>query len=229
VKNARRNRWRRRLERGDEAELNKWVEQSGLECVARVAAALTDVDGERGSPDKLDSLLLLKMAHLKRQNPDCTIHSVATEVSAAAHSHRKRGGLASMTTKLERDFKRNRHTWAILSETVPTPSNKQIAGDLGKPKSNNEFRARARILDILPSRIDIYDCVLAEAEGAGNDKLDLVRKVGRRRVEQLVVKAAANPFPLQDPRRKGKMPRGFLDLIEPDLDESAAKRRIVRR
>ena len=36
--------WDRRLEEGDEAELLEWVARSGLERVARIAAALTDAN-----------------------------------------------------------------------------------------------------------------------------------------------------------------------------------------
>ena len=64
--------WDRRLEEGDKAELLEWVARSGLERVARIAAALTDANGERGQPDKLESLMLLKIAHLKREQPGCT-------------------------------------------------------------------------------------------------------------------------------------------------------------
>ena len=53
----------------------QWVARSGLERVARIAAALTDANGSVGSWDQLESLMLLKIAHLKRErppgSPDC--------------------------------------------------------------------------------------------------------------------------------------------------------------
>jgi hypothetical protein len=80
--------WRRHLEKGDEAELLRWVKQSGLELVARIAAALTDAIGERGQPDMPDTLLLLKMAYLKRQQPNRKLHSIAVEIAREAPLHR---------------------------------------------------------------------------------------------------------------------------------------------
>jgi hypothetical protein len=217
--------WRRRLENGDEFELHKWVKESGVECVARVAAALADAGRQRGNVEKLLSLLLLKIAHLKRKQPGRKLHPIADEVAAEAYPHWKRGACTSLTTTLERDFRKNRHTWMILSNIRPSPSQQQIAEDLEKPKSTVELRACARIVESLPSAIDAYDWILREAKSINDETLRRVKRLGRERIESMFANAAKrmteNPYPLTDPRWGGKIPRTFLDLIEPELKSTA--------
>jgi hypothetical protein len=162
------------------------------------------------------------MADLKRQRPDRPVHSIAAEVATEAHPHRNEITVESLTTKLERDYKSDRHRWRLLLESSPAPSRQQIAEDLRKRKSKGELRARVRIADALPSVIDVFDQVLAEADRRGDETLRLVKRLGRERVEAMLARAGermrVNPYTLADPYWRGKIPEIFLDLIEPELE-----------
>jgi hypothetical protein len=214
--------WRRRLRPGDKEMLLRWIEMSSLEQVARIAAALTDPDGER-APDKLDTLLLLKMAHMARQQSDRSIHDIAEQLAAENQPHRNHTTVESLTSRLEREYKMDRHTWPLLAESTREPAQQDIDADLTAEKTNEEFRARVRIVGMLPSKIDLVDWVRAEAVGAG--KLDLIEKLGRKhgreRLKQLildVIERGTLTFPLKDPRFSGgRMPRTLFDHIESDL------------
>jgi len=235
-----RDKWHQKLDKGDIFELLKWVEQSGLERVARIVALLNDASGERGRPEKPDSLLLLKIAHLKQQQPNRTLHSIALEV--AGETHRDRRPLiskASLVSKLERDSKRHRHTWTRLASRTPPPSPEEISRDARRPQSSNAFRALARIIEVMPSAIDLYDDLLADANKLGPDKARLVRLVGREQVEAMLAEAlkgqATSSF-VVGAQGARKIPRNYFDLIEPDLlrfrknrEQAAAQRRRVGR
>jgi hypothetical protein len=214
--------WDRRLEEDDEAELIAWVARSGLERVARVAAALTDANGERGQPDKLDSLLLLKIAHLKREQPGRKLHPIAVEVAAEAYPHRD--ALTSLTAKLERDFRKRRRAWLTLAKTAPVPSQQQILNGLKERKSGAELRALARIVEKLPSEIDMFDMALFEAKRIGREKEKRLRAFGRERAEPLLIEAAEMMRKNSFAKWNGKIPRTLLDLIEPDLKAFARER-----
>jgi hypothetical protein len=211
-----------RLDKDDATELLELVKRLGVERVARIAAALTEPG--RGNLEKLDSLLLLRMADLKRQRPDRTVHAIAAQVAKEFHLYRKEIKPDSLSVKLERDYKKNRHGWRLLLETIPAPSQEQIAEDLETPKSKGELRARARIVEFgaIPSSIDMFDRVLAEAGARGGETLRLVERLGRKRIEPMLERAAErmrdNPYPLTDPHWRGKIPQTFLDLIEPELE-----------
>lgn len=214
--------WRRRLRQGDPEMLLRWIEISSVEQVARIAAALTDPDGER-APHKLDTLLLLKMAHIARQKPKRNIHDIAVEVATESRPRRKHTVVESLTAKLERDYKARRHTWPLLAESAAEPSQQDIDADLTADKTNHEFRARARVVGVLPSKIDLVDLVCAEAKGAG--KFWMIEKLGskhrRKRLERLitdVIDRGTLTFPLKDPRfSAARIPRTLFDHIEPDL------------
>jgi hypothetical protein len=215
----------RRLEEADAAELRVWVARCGLERVARLVAALTVADGERGQPDKLDTLLLLKMAHLKRARPRRTLHAIAVEVAEEAYAHRNRIAPASLIIKLERDFRAWRQTWQTLAQTVRMPSPEQIADDLRRKKSEAERRAIARIVEIMPSAIDFFDMALLEAKQVGKEKYKLVRAFSRERAEPLLVEALEMIQKNSFAKWNGEIPRTLLDLIEPELAAFARKRR----
>jgi len=77
--------WRSSLQSGDEAELLKWIESSGLERVARIVATFADSGGKHGQPEKLELGLLVRIADLLRQQPQRSLHSVAVEVAREAY------------------------------------------------------------------------------------------------------------------------------------------------
>jgi hypothetical protein len=229
--------WRHRLEKGDQAELLKWVEQSGLERVSRIIAALTDATGKRGPPEKLDTLLLLKMAHLNRQQPNRTLHAIAVEVAREAFSDRRAAPLLmeSLVSKLERDFRRQRHTWTTRAGSTPPPSRESISQDASRSKSSNEFRVRARISGLLPSALDLYERLLADAKKLGPDEIKLVKALRRERAEPLLsnaIKRQSTSSFVMNAQGVAKIPRNFFDLIEPELERfrlNRPKRRPVGR
>jgi hypothetical protein len=198
--------WRRRLKNGDEAELLRWVEQSGLDRTVRIIAAFADAAGERGQPDKLDITLLLKIARLLATPPRRTLHAIAVDVARkkpAQHGE-------SLVSKLERDFKRYRHTFMTLAQN----SSPCDAEDEGGSKTTEEFRVSARIVGLLPSKIDAYDFLLADAKMVGPDAARQVKTLGRERVEPLLAEAIKRLM-----RGRGGTPRNFFELIAADLDQ----------
>jgi hypothetical protein len=221
--------WRHKLNKGDDAELLKWVDQTGLERVARSIGLLTDASGERGQPEKPDSLLLLKIACLKRQRPDRKLHAIAEEVAREAHPHRKPHiSPESLVSKLERDFRRQRHTWLKRAETISPPSLEGIFQDAGRPQSSNERRVLAKIIGLLPTAIDLYDVLRAEAKKLGPDEERLVRFVGRERAEPLLAEAlkkqqTGSSF-VTDSHGVRKIPRNFYDLVEAELQRFSVNR-----
>jgi hypothetical protein len=216
--------WRRRLEKGDEVELLKWVGQSGLERVARIVAALNDLAGKPGQPKKLDTLLLLKMAHLKQQQPKRTLHAIAKEVVSEAISRRGMGAFerASMVSKLEHDFREHRQKWTTLAGSAPEPSSEDINQDGSKSKTTNEFRALARIVGLLPNKIGLYDMLLADAKKLGSEEAKLVRAFRRERAEPLLADAiklqAMSPF-VMNAQGVPIIPRNLFELIGAELEQ----------
>jgi hypothetical protein len=97
--------------------------------------------------------------------------------------------MKSLVSKLERDFRKHRHKWMMFAETAPEPSRENINQDANRLKSTDEFRARARLVGLLPSKIDIYDALLADAKKLGSDKAKLVKALTRERAEPLLVDA----------------------------------------
>lgn len=213
--------WRITLNPGDEFELLKWVSESGLECVARVVGALTEALGKHGQPEKLHSLLLVKMAHLKRQQPRRKLHSIALEVAGEARPHQPSPpAFASLVTKLERDFKQRRHTWTTLSAKTDAPTADEIARDAKRKRPQREYRALARIVPLLPTAIDAYDWLLAEAEARGSETARSVRRIGRERSEPLLDLALARPQRTSFVTGADgvlKIPRSLFELVEAEL------------
>lgn len=218
--------WRHRLEKGDQDELLKWVEQSGLEHVARIIAALADAAGERGQPYKLDTSLLLKMAHLKQQQPNRALHAIAVEVAREIVSRRGATAFerASLVSKLERDFRKWRHTWMMRAGSTPA-----LPQDDGDSKTSDEFRVLARIVELLPSRIDLYDMLLADAKKLGPGEEKLVMALGRKRAEPLLADAierqATSSF-VPSARGVKKIPRNLFDLVEAGLERFRLTRQL---
>ena len=74
---------------------------------------------------------------------------------------------------------------------------------------------------MLPSKIDLYDKLLADAKKLGPEEEKLVRAFGRERAEPLLADAikrqAASSFVTSDQGVK-KIPRNFFDLIGSELE-----------
>jgi hypothetical protein len=218
-----------------------FIEKSSLEQVARIAAWLTDADGQRGQPKKLESLLLLKIAHLMHQESRPTLHAAALEVGREAHEHRKHVDIGSFITRLERDFRQQRHTWKTLARRTPMPSPEEVSDFAKRRTSTGERRAVARIAGLLPTQIDLYDSVVAEAgrPPIGNvETQKLLRSAGRDRVESWLIEVVENQriSNVRGRERPNTMGRVLLDLIEPKLQlfreesrQSASPTRVGRK
>jgi hypothetical protein len=196
----------------DRAALRNIVEQHGPERVARIAAALTDSGGIRGQPDKLDALLLLRMARLKLRQPQPTDHAAAREVAEQA---KPAIAIESLVSKLLRDFKgERRHRWMQLAASTPEPSAEQIERDRRRKKTSSEHRALARMTDdVLPNAIDVYDAMIAEAKSPKEKQL--LKRFGRARAEAAFEAAVRVGRTRLAPNAKSaaKIPRSLLDLI----------------
>ncbi len=232
--------WRSALKIGDEAELRKWIEASGVERVARIVAELADAGGRHGQPEKLRIELLIKIAFLLTQQPERSLHSVALQVARRAHSIRKLPiSLESLTSKLERDFRRRRHTWLRIAKNRGALEGRNDQEAIGL-RSRAEHRVLARLTELLPGAIDIYDWVAREAKMVGPEEVKLVKRAGRTRVELLfesvVKKMDATPTK-PTPRAQPWPPRTFFALIESELRRqqeernrnSARSRRVGRK
>jgi hypothetical protein len=212
--------WRRALKPGDEGEVQKWVEQSGLERVARIIASLANARVGVGRTERPDSLLLLKMAFLVREHPERSLHSIAIEVARDAQSHQKvRIALESLTSKLRRDFTERRQVWLSLARKREVPNERAMHEDASRRRSGDENRILGRLINLLPDAIDLYDDVLREARRAGLEKEKLVRRLGRGRVEPLLEDAIArfqSTGSFDNVEGVG-VPRTLFDLIEAKL------------
>lgn len=220
------------LDKDDELELLRWVQQSSLERVARIVAFLADARGEHGQPEKPDTLLLLKIAHLKREQPHRTLHSIAVEVARDADQLRRpRISRESLVTKLERDYKRRRHTWTLLAGSTPPPDSEEISRGVRRPKFGDEFRVLNRIIEVLPTAIDLYDALLADAKKLGPDAAKMVHSVGRERAEPFLIEAIKRQTTFIGGQDTRKIPRSLFDLVEPELRrfQEDRKKALTRR
>jgi hypothetical protein len=147
--------------------------------------------------------------------------------------------MESLVSKLERDYSRRRHTWTTLARSAPPPRLEEISQDARRPQSSGEFRVLARVVELLPSAIDFYDRLLADAKKLGQEKTKLVKRLGRERAEALLIEAIkreATCPSLSNAQGPRKIPRNFFDLIEPELqqfcenrEQAIAQRRRVGR
>jgi hypothetical protein len=211
--------WRHQLREGDEAELRKWIEACGIERVARLAAALTEANGEIGQPHKLDAPLLMEITRRRRQNPGRSLNKIATNVVKEFGASRKPPiSESSLITKLIRDYKI--HITRLHVHDHSNREEKNLTEIDIDPVTTAEFRARARIMEMLPTAIDLFEKLRIDARAIGDSELSLVDKFGRDRSEALVTKAIGNlstsSFVL-DSKGNSIIPRTLFDLIEADL------------
>jgi hypothetical protein len=147
--------WLKDLGIQDRMELLKWVDEIGIERIARIVASLADSNGERGKPGKPDSLLVLKVAHLVSSKPDRTLHSVALEVAREAYPFRKpRISLENLVSKLEREFREHRHTWLKYAKSRPIPSIKEMEDD-GKPEWPDALHHRRQLERLMVAETEL--------------------------------------------------------------------------
>jgi hypothetical protein len=214
--------WRRALKLGDETEVQKWVEQSGLERVARIIASLANAGGRGGRTERPDSLLLLKMAFLVRERPERSLHSIAIEVARDARSHQKLGiALESLTSKLRRDFTKRRQVWLSLARNREAPDERAAHDDASRRRSSDENRILGRLIKLLPGATDLYDLILREMRTADPEKAELLKRLGRGRVEPLL-EGAIRGFQSSGSVDEvvGRTPRTVFDLVKAKLLET---------
>jgi hypothetical protein len=216
---VRKTSWRSSLGRGDEAELLKWIEASGVERVARIVTILADSGGRPGQPAKPEIGLLVKIADLMRQVPQPSLHSVARQVALKALPARKPTvALESLASKLERDFRERRHVWFNLARRN-LPIDIQGAKErLNSTQVSNEYRVLSRLIELLPGAIDLFDLLVEQATDP--EKRKVLTLLGRSRVEPLVESAMHRLLgPESDiPRSRSRsLAERLAELIEPDL------------
>jgi hypothetical protein len=232
--------WRRALKPEDEGEIRKWVDQCGLEGVARIIASLANAAGRRGRPEIPDSKLLLKIAFLQKRHLERSLHSIATEVARGARSHHKRGiTVESLASKLDRDFRKRRQVWLSLARNLGDVGEKMVDDGVSKLRSSAENRVLGRLIELLPDAIDLYDSMVQEAAAAEPEKAKLIRQLGRRRIETIVDEQIGplRSFGLGGNfRGPAQVPRSVFGLIEPklrqvqqELERAPVRRRVVGR
>jgi len=216
--------WRSELKKEDADALLTWVNATGLENVARIIATLTKPDGERGPPEKPETLLLLKIAHLKHQQPARRLHSIAREVADYVDPHRKHISKESLVSKLERDFRKQRWTWMNLASTTAVPNDEIIKSSAARPLSSNERRVLARLITVLPTALDLYDRLKRDAKELGTTQEAIVRFVGREHAEPMLIDAIQRqqsglPGASFVTNSSGVriIPRNLYDLVEAEL------------
>lgn len=208
---------RLRLSTADHEELMKWVEASGPDCVARVAAALVSRPGRRGSVPRPDFPALIEMAHQRRSSPLTTTNSLARNVAAEAKAGPgNRADQDSLAKKLSRDFAKDRARWSKVAAQEECAGRRLPVASRAIANSPEEFLALARIINMLPTSIDLYDAALAEAQQREPEMVERLRRVGRERVTELLG-AAIEVQMKRTGASNRSIPRGFIDLIREDL------------
>jgi hypothetical protein len=206
--------WKEKLTVDDFDQLSKWIELSGMECVARVAAALTL--GSPGNVRKTDSGLLLELARRLAEHPLKSTHALSKEIAHEANTLATKRNIKpeSLAKQLERAFSKNRTKWILLAQRMAHQHTRTFPGS--EATSAEEFRAIGRITDTLPEAIDPYDLLLSEARRLRPEKLAAIKKLGRPRGTVFLHDAIKLQMERTTPVN-GKIPRGLLDLIEPHL------------
>jgi hypothetical protein len=212
--------WSKMLKPDDAEHVRKWVELSGLERVARIAAALTQSD-RRGNVAKPDFELLLEMARRLRACPLRSTRSVASEVARESQASRRPSiDVESLGKKLEREFARARQKWFQLVRNPPHRVETDQPGVTVTPSTPEKWRAVDRIIEILPAPIDLFDAVISEATAMQPHKVAQLRRLGRVRIEALIECAMARQQAKPRAGRSFRIPRTLLDLIEIEIETS---------
>ena len=178
--------------------------------------------------------MLVAIAHINRQQPDRALYDIASEVAENAPQVRKRNiEMDSFLSHLQRDFRRTRHTWTLLSGRTAPPPAEAIARASRRKRSIGERRVLFRIVQLMPTVLDIYDAVVAEIRGKGRAhrpeiEIRHIRLAGRARVEKWfsagLERVKLSKF-VKGWNGDMKIPRSFCDLIECDLQQFLLSRR----
>jgi hypothetical protein len=212
------------------------ADRLGLERVARIVAVLTETSGKRGRLEEMETLLLVSIAHVMRRQPDRTLHDVAVEVAKNAPQVRNRNiDSNSLLSQLQRDYRRTRHTWTLLTDRTPPPQVEAIARASRRRRSFGERRALARIVQLMPTALDFYDMLIAEIRATEKNnarqlrtKIAEIKLARRERVEKWSIEAMERQRTsswVKRPDGGMKLARGFYDMIEWDLRQFLGKRR----
>jgi hypothetical protein len=214
--------------------INEILEKLGLERVARICAALTQAHGERGQLEETESLSLLKIAHVKRSQPDRNLSDIVIGLALRPPKvGNRRIEDESFRSQLLRDSRRTRHIWTLLSNATSEPTLQAIARDSGRRRPIGERRALARIAQLLPTAVDFYDLLIAEIrvteiKVADRDaKIASIKSAGRERVEKWLndaVERRRNSPTFAAGVKDTIIPRRLFDLIKLDLQKDQLKR-----
>jgi hypothetical protein len=172
--------------------VNEIVGKLGVERVARIVIALTKRDGKRGPTPELQTRTLTKIAQIRRQQPGRTGHNVVLELQT--RSPHARSPDPSFVTRVLRDYRRTRHIWTSLSASK-RPSSRFDRH--GKTRSIAERCATQRIVELLPTAIDLYDMLISDLRVNSennarklNARMALIRLARRERIEKWLTEAA---------------------------------------
>lgn len=211
------------LRSGDDAEINKWIAETGLGRVARIVAVLSNSKGLRGRTERPDIVLLWHVARLMNLDPDRSLHSAAEEIAIKFSAHRiPRIEPQSLTRKLEKDFRLKSDAYRQFAREHEEEKIGKIEADLGAVTPWMD-RILARIIANLPTSMDLYDQALAEAKNANSPHLSLLESLDKKTVYALfeavlrVEKCVLQPMP------PGFVARSIYEAIVPQLDKIAAE------
>lgn len=176
-----------RLDPADTELLRVLIDKYGLERIARLAASLTAPIGRRGRHGEPESELLLELAKRVRAEPLRSLHSLATELCReAALTRRPRIAAESLTSKVEREFRRRRHSWLRLADCFSNAGPANAGATHRRPTSSAEYLALLRLIEVTPGAIDLYDCTLSELKLKQPEAARDFRRLGRAVMEPLL-------------------------------------------
>jgi len=207
--------WRDHLSEEDKAEVAKWVQQSGLERVARIIAVMADGEGERGRPVRPDADLLRAVAKVKLQDRTKSTDAIAAEI-VHKNGNQRRPIISpkSLIEKLRKDFADSQYSWEWLVGQTQDHKDRQRHNS---PASHIEDRVLARIIEVMPEALNLYGALLSDAKRLGPDKVAQIEQLGKARCEKLLAKRLQEQMGKVSGRQNTKIPRNFFDLIVGDL------------
>jgi hypothetical protein len=168
------------------------------------------------------------MAFRLRDDPMRTTNDVADEIAREARDWRKPTiATASLTTGLARAFEKHRTKWLLLAQSLGTAPRWSATSTAHKKKPDKESRALGRIIEMLPESIGLYDMVLLEAKTKRPERVTIIRRLGRERVETKLGTTIAELKATPSAGQRNP-PRNFLDLIDHHLSEPSHPARAAK-
>ena len=168
---------------------------------------------------RTDSDLLQQMMRLKQQYPARGVpDSIAEEVVRS--SGRRHVQPENQVAKLRDDFAEQQHKLSWFAKNAAVP----FAPPSGNAQpSSVEERVIGRIMEIIPKELNVYDNLMDDAKKLGPDAVQLVKKCGRRKVNEFLEARITEQMSNKQPAPRRRMPRSFFDLIADDLERYGSR------